>query len=141
MTKIFLIGVLFLLGFGHFGIAQASESLTPSDRIRYNAERAKENPDLKGRWDPKYYVRSERAARSDNMAMEIISHLQKDGISSERPAHLKIKSYQGNVILDGTARTAEDRALYESKIRAIPDVKSVENNMKVGSVLEVLKLK
>lgn len=119
--------------------AFAGKSLTPSERIRANAERAEENPDLRGRWDPRFYVRSENAVRSDNMAMEIISRLQKEGITEQYPAYLKVKSFRGNVILEGTVRSDEARQKYESSVRSMRDVKSVENRLEVGSVIEELR--
>ena len=113
------------------GLAE-SASLTPQERLRINALKAKDNPSLRGRWNPKSYELATQASYiADNLAMQILSSLRTDETLSRRPMLLKIRSKNGTVALEGVVNDDAEKSLIEEKVSRMDGVKKIENRLKV----------
>lgn len=70
---------------------------------------------------------------TDNLAMRILADLGKDESLAASPVWLKVRSLNGNVLLEGIANNREEKKRIEGKVRRIRGVKSVQNRMSVRS--------
>ena len=133
--ELFLFGIgLWLVGASWQTVAAGQDTgyaPSPSERIRANTLKAQENPSLRGRWIPEFYTPSRETYVTDNLAMKILSELKSQGVFAQSPVHLKVKSMQGRVTLEGTATSAAERQTIEAKVRRMEGVRAVDNRLGV----------
>ena len=116
------------------GSTGAHQLLTPSERVRINESKVRDNPALRGRWTPKsMQPASEEAFQVDNLSQKILSGFRQDPQLSELPMRLKISSKNGVVTLEGAARKRSDIELVEARVRRMPGVKEVRNHIQQKS--------
>lgn len=105
---------------------------TPRERIRVNMIKGEIYPPLKGRWDDAYYERASTYREpGQDIAQVIFAQFLSDEELSKIPAHLKVKARGGDVMLEGFVRNERERALIDQKVRQIPGVMSLQNNIQI----------
>ena len=132
MARQKMISVLAMLLLSYSGACFAeSPALTPSERIKENVQKVKDDPSLRGRWDPRYYTKSAAAAQNDNLALKILDNIREDAQLSKLVVRLKIRSFKGKVALDGFVNNEAERSLIARKVRGMNGVKEVQNHLKI----------
>ena len=108
--------------------------MDPSERVKLSVRKAEANPSLRNRWSLKaHQPPSPEAIQVDNLAMKIISDLGQDGEFADKPILLKVRSVNGNVVLEGVVNSAVERKQIEEKARRMNGVRSVQNRLRVKS--------
>ena len=106
--------------------------LTPEERIKANEKKAQENPLLRNRWNPKgWEPASVTSVGTNNLALEVISNLNRDETLSKTPILLKVSSKQGIVTLNGVVNNGNERTLIQEKVSQMSGVTKVENRLKI----------
>ena len=112
--------------------AISDKNLTPSERVRFNAQKAQASPSLRGRWDEEALGPASSAAYvADNLAIRILSDFNKDEELSKVPLLLRVRSFNGVVTLEGIVNSIGEKGLIERKVRSMDGVKKVENHLRV----------
>jgi len=105
---------------------------TPRERIRVNMIKGELYPPLKGRWDDAYYeLSSAYREPGGDIAQVIFAQFMTDQDLAKIPAHLKVKARGGEVTLEGFVRNEREKALIDQKVRQIPGVLSLQNNVQI----------
>ena len=113
-------------------LSQDQTHMTPRERIQQSEKKVVENPDLRGRWDPKSHEpASEGSAIADNLADKVLSTFREDEALSKIPANLKVSSSRGVVTLEGVVNNVDEKSLIENKVSKMEGVKKVENHLKI----------
>lgn len=106
--------------------------LTPSDRIRLNADKLKNNPDLRGRSDKSALLDpKDKYAIEPSLPMKVLSDLKKDAEVAALPVRLKIGSEKGVVVVDGVVNNEKEKALIERKVSAMAGVGKIQSRLKI----------
>ena len=130
MFVVFLVQAIFFYGEGFAGVSY--RSLTPGERVKANEKKAQENPSLRNRWNPKALEpASVTTLGTDNLALQVISNLNRDETISKIPVSLKVSSKQGTVTLGGVVNNDRERTLIQEKVSQMSGVKKVENRLKI----------
>ncbi len=130
MLGVFFVQTAFFCGEGFAGVNY--RPLTPEERLRANEVKAQENPSLRNRWNP---GASQPALitsyGNDNLALQVISNLNRDETILKTPVSLKVSSKQGTVTLNGVVNDDHERTLIQEKVSQMSGVKKVENRLKI----------
>ena len=130
MFGVFFVQTIFLCAEGFAGVNY--RPLTPEERVKANEMKAQENPSLRNRWDPRASEpASVTSLGTDNLALRVISDLNRDETISKIPVSLKVSSKQGTVTLGGVVNNDRERTLIQEKVSQMSGVKKVENRLKI----------
>ena len=105
---------------------------TPRERIRVNMIKGELYPPLKGRWDDAYYERASTYVEpGQDITQVIFAQFRTDEELSKIPAHLKVQAHGGDVKLEGAVRTEQERQIIDQKLRQLPGVTSLQNDIQI----------
>lgn len=130
MFAVFLVQMMLFCGEGFAGVNY--RPLTPEERIKANETKVQENPSLRNRWNPKgWEPASVTSVATNNLALEVISNLNRDETLSKTPVFLKVSVKQGMVTLAGVVNDENERTLIQEKVSQMSGVTKVENRLKI----------
>jgi hypothetical protein len=108
-------------------------NLRPWERIRLNEQKVQRFPGLRERWNPRHWQPASTAAyQGDNFAEVILLNFRKDPQLSKIPAYLKVKAIDGNITLEGTVKSPEQKQLIGHKVSQMEGVRNVENLLMIS---------